>query len=156
MTDRAPDRELRAETTITAAPEQVWAVLSDLDRMPELSDELVKMVPLKRGGLRVGQQYLGINKRKWVFWPTRSRVDTLEPERSLAWHTTSSGATWIYELAAEREGTRVVHRRPVPRGVTLMSKAFAPLFLGGSAEHADELEGHMGQTLARLKAAVEA
>ena len=156
MTDRTPDRELRAETTIAAAPEQVWAVLSDLDRMPELSDELVKMVPLKRGGLRVGQQYLGINKRKWVYWPTRSRVETLEPERSLAWHTTSSGATWIYELAAEGEGTRVVHRRPVPGGVTLTSKAFAPLFLGGSVEHADELEGHMGQTLARLKAAVEA
>jgi hypothetical protein len=32
---------------------------------------------------------------------------------------------------------------------------FAPLFLGGSDEHADELERGMARTLAGLKAAVE-
>jgi len=151
----AADRELRAETTIDATPEEVWAVLSDLDRMPELSTELVKMVPLLRGGLRLGQQYLGINKRKWVVWPTRNKVVTLEPGKALAWHTATSGATWIYELTPEGEGTRVVHRRPVPSGLTVTSKLFAPVGLGGTAVHADELEGHLGQTLARLKVAVE-
>jgi uncharacterized protein YndB with AHSA1/START domain len=149
------DRELRAETTIRATPEQVWPLLSDLDRLPELSTELVKMVPLMRGGLRVGQQYLGINKRKWVYWPTRSRVEALEPAQRLAWHTASSGATWIYELSPVEGGTKVVHRRPVPDRITLLSKGFAPLFLGGSVEHAAELEEHMGATLARLKTLVE-
>jgi len=149
------DRELRAETTIAATPDQVWAVLSDLDRMPELSTELVKMVPLLRGGLRLGQQYIGINKRKWVVWPTRNKVVTFEPGKALAWHTATSGATWIYELTPEGDGTRVVHRRPVPDGLTLSSRIFAPVGLGGSRGHADELEGHLGQTLARLKDAVE-
>jgi uncharacterized protein YndB with AHSA1/START domain len=153
--DRAADRELRAETTIAATPGQVWDVLADLDRMPELSTELVKMVPLRRGGLRLGQQYLGINRRKWVVWPTRSRIVALEPARALAWHTASSGATWIYELTPADDGTHVVHRRPVPADLTMLSKVFAPLFLGGTARHADELEEHLGQTLARLKAAVE-
>jgi len=151
-----PDRELFAETTIAASPEQVWSVLSDLDRLPELSTELVTMLPLKRGGLRVGQQYLGINRRRWVYWPSRSRVETLEPGRAMAWHTLSSGATWIYELAPVDGGTRVVHRRPVPTRLTFLSKVFATLFLGGTAGHADELEEHVGQTLARLKAVVEA
>jgi hypothetical protein len=155
MTTRTPDRELRAVTTIDATPEQVWAVLADLDRMPELSTELVKMVPLLRGGLRLGQQYLGINKRKWVYWPTRSKVVALEPLKTLAWHTATSGATWIYELAPEGDRTRVVHRRPVPHGLALPSKLFAPVGLGGTAAHADELEVHLGETLARLKAAVE-
>jgi hypothetical protein len=37
-----------------------------------------------------------------------------------------------------------------------MSKLFAPLALGGSEGHADELEEGMARTVARLKAAAEA
>jgi uncharacterized protein YndB with AHSA1/START domain len=154
MTELA-ERELRAETVIDAPPERVWAALTDLRRMPEWSPELVRMLPLGRGGLRLGQQYLGLNRRKAAVWPTRSVVTALEPGRTLAWDTRSSGARWIYELTPEEAGTRVVQRRPVPHGVTLLSKVFAPLFLGGSDEHADELEQGMAHTLARLKAAVE-
>jgi uncharacterized protein YndB with AHSA1/START domain len=154
VSDRAA-RELRAETTIAAPPERVWQALADLRRMPEWSPELVRMVPLGPGGLKVGQQYLGLNRRKAVVWPTRSVVAVVEPGRSLAWDTRSSGARWIYELEPADGGTRVVHRRPVPRRITLVSRAFAPVFLGGSDGHADELEQGMRQTLARLKAAVE-
>jgi uncharacterized protein YndB with AHSA1/START domain len=149
------DRELRAETYIAAPPDRVWAALSDLSRMPDWSPELVRMVPLKRGGLRVGQWYLGINRRKAVVWPTRSVVAEVERGRRLAWDTKSSGARWIWELVPEGDGTRVVHRRPVPTGITGMSKVFAPLFLGGSEEHADELEAGMARTVERLRAAVE-
>jgi uncharacterized protein YndB with AHSA1/START domain len=151
----AADRELRAETVVSAPPDQVWDVLSDLSRMPDWSPELLRMVPLKPGGLRVGQWYLGINRRKAVVWPTRSVVAVLEPGRSLAWDTKSSGARWIWELQPEGEGTRVVHRRPVPRRLTRISAIFAPVFLGGNAGHADELEQGMQQTVSRLKAAVE-
>ena len=154
MSERAA-RELRAETTIAAPPDEVWQALSDLRRMREWSPELVTMVPLRRGGLKPGQQYLGLNRRKAVVWPTRSVVAVVEQGRSLAWDTRSSGARWIYELEPHDGGTRVVHRRPVPRRITVLSRAFAPLFLGGSDEHADELEQGMQQTLARLKAAVE-
>jgi len=148
-------RELWAETVIDAPPATVWAALTDLRRMPEWSPELVRMMPLKPGGLRVGQQYVGLNRRKAVVWPTRSVVAILDPGRTLAWDTRSSGARWIYELSPEGNGTRVVQRRPVPRGITLLSRAFAPVFLGGSDGHAQELEQGMVQTLARLKAALE-
>lgn len=150
------DRELRAEATVAAPPDQVWALLTDLSRMAQWSPELVRMVPLKPGGLRVGQWYLGVNRRKAVVWPTRSVLAVLEPGRSLAWDTRSSGARWIWELSPDPAGTRVVHRRPVPHGVTVLSKLFAPLALGGSEEHADELEAGMQQTVDRLKAAAEA
>jgi uncharacterized protein YndB with AHSA1/START domain len=150
------DRELRAETTVAAPPDRVWELLTDLSRMPDWSPELLRMVPLKRGGLRVGQWYLGLNRRKAVVWPTRSVVAVLEPGRSLAWDTKSSGARWVWELEPDGEGTRVVHRRPVPRRLTLVGRAFAPIALGGSDEHADELEAGMAQTVARLKAAAEA
>ncbi len=149
------DRELRAETEVAAPPERVWALLTDLSNLPDWSPELVRMVPLKRGGLRVGQWYLGINRRKAVVWPTRSVVAVLEPGRVLAWDTRSSGARWIWELSPAGAGTRVVHRRPVPRALTGVSRVFAPVFLGGNAGHADELEAGMAATVARLKAAAE-
>ena len=154
MTDTAA-RELRAETTIGAPPDRVWAALTDLKRMPAWSPELLRMVPLKPGGLKVGQQYLGLNRRKAVIWPTRNVGGVLEPGRSLAWDTRSSGARWIFELSAGGAGTRVVHRRPVPRKLTPLGKVFARLFLGGTVGHADELEQGMAQTLARLKATLE-
>jgi uncharacterized protein YndB with AHSA1/START domain len=150
-----PDRELRAETTIAAPPEAVWAVLSDVRRMPELSPELVRMVALLPGGLRVGQQYLGVNRRKAVVWPTRSVVAELEPGRRLAWDTKSSGARWIWTLEPDGEATRVVHTRPVPQRLTLLSSAFATAFLGGAGGHADELEAGMAASVSRLRALVE-
>jgi len=151
----AADRELRAETVIDAPPGAVWAVLADLRRMPELSPELVRMIPLKSGGLRPGQWYLGLNRRKAVLWPTRSVVTDVEKSRKVVWDTRTSGARWIWELTPEGEGTRVVHRRPVPKRVTPLSVAFARVFLGGVGGHADELEDGMAQSVAHLKRAVE-
>jgi uncharacterized protein YndB with AHSA1/START domain len=150
------DRELRAETHIEASPDVVWQVLGDVRRMPELSPELVRMIPLKAGGLRPGQWYLGVNRRKGVVWPTRSVVAEVEEGRRVAWDTRTSGSRWIWELTPEGGGTRVVHRRPVPRRLTPSSVVFAKAFLGGVGGHADELEEGMARSVARLKAAVEA
>lgn len=150
------DRELRAEATIAAPPDKVWALITDTSRMPDWSPELVKMLPLMGGGMRRGQWYLGINRRKGVVWPTRSVVAVLEPGRAVAWDTKSSGARWIWEVSASGEGTHVVHRRPVPGKLTVMSQLFAPVFLGGTEGHADELEAGMARTVAALKEAAEA
>ena len=156
MTTAPAERELRAETTVAAPPGAVWAALTDLAQMSRWSPELVAMRPLLRGGLRVGQQYVGLNRRGAVIWPTRSVVAVLEPERVLAWDTRSSGARWVWELAPTVDGgTHVVHRRPVPRRLTRLSGLFAGVLLGGAAGHADELEAGMATTVARLKAAVE-
>jgi len=150
------DRELRAEVTVAAPPDKVWATLTDLEQMAEWSPELVAMLPLKRGGLRQNQWYVGINRRKAVFWPTRNVVSALEPVRTLAWDTKTSGARWIYELTAEGDGTtRLTHRRPVPKQLTGLSKVFAAGLLGGVQGHADELEDGMRTTLAGIKAASE-
>ncbi len=155
MTTTAAARELRAEATVAAPRDAVWALLTDFSRMPAWSPELVTMRPLLRGGLRLGQQYVSLNRRKAVVWPTRSVVAELEPGRRLAWDTRSSGARWIWELEDAAGGTRVVHRRPVPTRLTATSALFARAFLGGADGHADELEQGMATTVARLKAAVE-
>ncbi len=155
-TERGAERELRAEDTVAAPPEKVWALLTDFSNMADWSPETMRMVPLKPGGLRVGQWYLGVNRRKAAVWPTRSVVAVVDEPHRLVWDTPSSGARWIWELEPVDGGTRVVHRRPVPRRLSLGSRVVAPLLLGGSESHADELEQGMAMTVARLKAAAEA
>ena len=91
-----------------------------------------------------------------MVWPTRSVVTALAPDSLLAWDTRSSGARWVFELSDTGEGrTRVVQRRPVPEKLSLGSRVVAPLLLGGTAAHADELEDGMRTTLERLRAEVE-
>ena len=149
------DRELRAEILVDAPASAVWRALTDHARMAARSPELVRILPLGRGGLRAGHQFVGINRRGPVVWPTRNRVVAVEHERLLAWDTLSSGARWVFELTPEGDRTRVVQRRPVAR-LTLGSRVVATALLGGSDSHADELEDGMRTTLEALKADVEA
>lgn len=151
----ATDRELRAETLVAASPARVWEVVTDFRNLADASAELIAMKPLLRGGLRVGQQYVGWNRRKAVVWPTRNKVVTVETQQALAWDTTSSGARWIFELTPAEGGTLLTQRRPIPGERTRSGKLFAKYFLGGASSHDDELELAMGETLAHLKQVAE-
>jgi uncharacterized protein YndB with AHSA1/START domain len=138
---------------IAAAPEQVWAVVGDVARMPEWSPELRRLVVLGRKPVRVGTTLLGINRRGWAVWPTTSKVVRLEPGRAVAWHTRESGATWTYELEPTTDGTRLTGRRDLGSftiGTTLLGPA-----IGGAAGHDRELEKGIRTTLGRIKSAVE-
>ncbi|GAA3827450.1 SRPBCC domain-containing protein [Nocardioides panacisoli] len=148
-------RELRAEVVVDAPAERIWEVITDTRALAEASPELLTMMPLRRGGFRKGQQYVGWNRRKLVVWPTRSVVVEADPPHRLAWDTRSSGARWIFEIEPADSGTRLVQRRPVPNKLTGLSKAFAAVLLGGGEGHADELEQGMATSLERLKAIAE-
>lgn len=149
------ERELAAEVLVAAPAARVWQVLTDFRNLAAASPELIVMTPLKPGGLRPGQWYVGWNRRKAAIWPTRNVVADVVLNQRLVWDTTSSGARWIYELAPEREQTRLSLRRPVPRRLTTVSGLFATAFLGGSGSHADELEAGMRTTLEHLKGVAE-
>ena len=151
-----PDRELHAEVMVAAPAERVWQTLTDLERMPRWSPELVRMVPLGRGGLRVGQTYLGVNRRGAVVWPTRNVVREVSAPRSLVWDTPTSGARWIYRVEPADDGTcRLSLTRPVPHRMALGGRIFARLFLGGAGPHSDELEDGMTTTLRGIASEVE-
>jgi hypothetical protein len=80
----AADRELHAEVRIAASADTVWRVLADVRAWPRRSPELRAMLPLKPGGLRVGQWYIGVNRRRGVLWPTRDVVVEATPGRCLS------------------------------------------------------------------------
>lgn len=147
---------MRAEVTIDLPPERVWELLTRTRTHAEASPELVAMLPLKPGGFREGQWFLGVNRRKAVVWPTRNVVTVFEPHRRLAWDTTTSGARWLFELEPTASGTRLIQQRILTRKLPKISTAFATLALGGESGHADELEAGMAETLQRIKRVAEA
>ena len=147
--------ELHAEVEIDAPPARVWSVITDTRALAEASPELMAMTPLRRGGFRTGQQYVGWNRRKAIVWPTRNVVRECVPEQRLVWDTTTSGARWIFELAPAGSGTRLVQRRPVAKPAAGWVRLFGDMFLGGFEGHADELETGMRTSLERLKVIAE-
>jgi len=144
---------ITASVEISAEPDRVWSVVSDVTRMPEWSPELRRLYPIGGRRPRVGMNMLGINRRGLAVWPTTSTVTRLEPPRAVAWRTRESGATWTYELEPAGSGTRLTGRRDLP-AFTFGTRLMAPL-IGGAIGHDEELAAGIRSTLEQIKAAVE-
>ena len=145
---------ISATVEIAASPDAVWAVVSDVARMPEFSPELRRLFVVGSKPTGVGTTMIGINRRRFVAWPTTSKVTRFEPGRAVAWRTRESGATWTYELEATEAGTRVTGRRDLP-SFTVGTTLLAPV-IGGAEGHDQELADGIRSTLERIKATVEA
>jgi uncharacterized membrane protein len=144
---------ISATVEIAAAPDAVWAVVSDVARMPEFSPELRHLFVVGSKPTGVGTTMIGINRRRFVAWPTTSKVTRFEPGRAVAWKTRESGATWTYELEPTEVGTRVTGRRDLP-SFTVGTTLLAPV-IGGARGHDQELADGIRSTLERIKATVE-
>ena len=145
---------ISAAVDVSAPPEAVWTVVSDVTRMPEWSPELRRLYVVGSKQPRVGMTLLGVNRRKYVMWPTTSKVTRYEPGRAVAWKTRESGATWTYELEATEGGTRLTGRRDLPR-FTLGTTVLGPV-IGGAEGHDRELAAGIRSTLEQIKTVVEA
>ena len=144
---------LQAHVDIDAPPAKVWALISDLRRMPEWSPQCRWMKQF--GPLRPGTHTLNVNRRNRMFWPTTCTVVEVVPEKKLAFRVNTNHTVWSYELEANGEGTRVVESRHAENGVTAISNLTVNAVLGGTASFERELLEGMNTSLARLKAAAE-
>ena len=144
---------LTATIEIAAPPERVWAVLSDLKRMPEFSPNTLRMIPL--GTPRAGTWTVNFNRDGRHFYPTTSRIVRFEPNRAFAFRMNENGTIWSYTLEPTESGTRVVERRDIPNGVRKPVRVMIDKFLGGEQRFETNLTDGMNATLERIKAAAE-
>lgn len=144
---------LQAQIDINAPASTVWALISDLSRMPEWSPQTRKMKLL--GPMRVGTRTVNFNRRRLLVWPTTSTITAIEPERKLAFRVDVNGTEWSYDLEPIEGGTRVVESRRAPNGVKKVSEATVNAVMGGVPSFEVELVEGMNQTLGRIKAAAE-
>lgn len=97
--------------TIEAAPAEVWAVIGDVTRMPEWSEELESVDVLTGDGRSVGSRFRGNNAADTRSWSMECTIDVYDDGRALEFHTQNDkGETrtrWWYRLEPTSEGTLV-------------------------------------------------
>jgi len=144
---------LQAQIDIDAPPAKVWALVSDLRRMPQWSPQCRVMRAL--GPLRAGTRTINVNRRKLLVWPTTSQVTEFIPERKLAFRVNTNNTVWTYELEPIATGTRVIESRHAENGVKPLSNLAIGAFMGGVPSFERELIDGMNASLGRIKAAAE-
>ena len=144
---------LEATIDIAATPDKVWAVVSDLGRMPEFSPTTLKMIPL--GTPRAGTWTVNFNKVGRKYYPTTSRIVRYEPDQAFAFRMNENGTVWSYTLEPTAAGTRVTERRDVPNGVRKPVRLMIDALLGGEQKFEADLVAGMNETLGKIKAAAE-
>jgi uncharacterized protein YndB with AHSA1/START domain len=144
---------LQAQVDINAPVATVWALISDLNRMPQWSPQCRVMKAL--GPVRPGTRTLNLNRRNRMFWPTTSTVTEVVPEKKLAFRVNTNGTIWSYELEPTAAGTRVVESRHAENGVKPLSNLGVSALFGGATSFERELVEGMNSSLARIKATAE-
>lgn len=88
-------------TSASASPEQVWALLVDVERWPELNKNITAARRVDEGPLRVGSEAIIKQPRQPSY---RWRVTELAPGRSFTWQTSSGGVTTVGGHIVEADG----------------------------------------------------
>jgi len=101
---------VEVQTWIAASPSRVWQVVSDVELMPTMSEEL-QAVEWLDGATEpsVGARFVGRSKHEALGeWATTSEVIECEPERVLAWAVEDRDnptAIWRFSLHPQDGGT---------------------------------------------------
>ena len=93
--------EYRLSTAVNAAPADVWRLLTDVERWPELSKSITTLRRLDSGPLAVGSE---VRLKQPAYPPTRWKVTELHPGRSFAWESASGGLTTVGDHIVEPDG----------------------------------------------------
>jgi uncharacterized protein YndB with AHSA1/START domain len=142
---------------ISAPPERLYDMVSDLSRMGEWSPE-------NQGGKWVGgatgaapgARFKGRNRNGWRRWSTNVTILTANPPKEVAWESKALGmkvALWRYRLEPNGSGgTTVTESTEDLRGRTMH---FVGRTATGVGDRVAENKKNMRATLEQLKAAAE-
>src|SRR3954471_14486663 len=134
--------------SVEAAPDDVWAVLSDVERWPQWTASMRTVERLEEGELRVGSSArIKQPALPRVVWT----VTELVPGRSFTWEARSGGVhtKGIHTVEADGDGSRVTlgidQRGPMSWLVTLLYARRTKRYV------ATEAEGLRSRVLASIR-----
>ncbi len=151
-----PDRQ-EVSIDISAPPEKVYDLVSDVTRMGEWSPECARCEWTDEAvGPAVGARFKGHNKRGLMRWSNTPMVTAADPGKLFAFSRTAPGAgevVWRYEMAPSDGGTTLTESyevvRPANQVMSLMTRIMLP---GDRGKH---LHDDMQVTLRCIKGAAE-
>lgn len=153
----ADEHHASASVEITAPPEVVYALITDVGRMGEWSPEATGASSVK-GSLQVGDTFRGHNKRGLIRWYTHCTVREAQPGRKFVFDVDSGPmpvSRWTYTFEPTATGCRLTEtwddRRFGPLGPVIRTVG-SVIIPGPRAAHNQQ---NIEITLQRLKAAAE-
>lgn len=142
-----------ATIRVDASPEAVYAYLTNLELLPDLSPENVRCELLGDAAeLAIGVKFRGHNKAGDYEWHADCEVTVLEPNRAFAYEVPPKfehATVWSYEIEADGSGSIVTERFSAPM------LALPEVYPGKIEGRRDNLEKACEITMANLKAALE-
>jgi uncharacterized protein YndB with AHSA1/START domain len=145
---------MQGEATIhiDAAPEAVYALVTDVARMGEWSPECVKAEWVDGAtGPAVGAKFKGHNKLgRFMKWSTTPEVTVVDPPREFAFRTKETIWRYRFEAAAAGTGTDVTET------FETVSYGKAMQLIAPERKRQPQIVEGMQETLRRIKAAAEA
>ncbi len=141
------------ERTIAAPAQECYALFSDLDRMPEISSEIVALTRTNDKGFEPGLTFSCSRVMMGKTCTESMVVEAVEPGRAYTLGCESCGAKWLSTYTFEPEGAGSTRVRLVMtcKAMTLYAKLFMPLtFL-----FAGTMKKLINKELDELKAACE-
>jgi uncharacterized protein YndB with AHSA1/START domain len=145
---------------IQATPEQVYAQVTDVTKMPTFSPELVECRWLNGAtGAAIGARFVARNKvTRGPSWRNKPVITSLDPGRLISWARTEPfGGTveWTYRFDPVDGGTRVTESYRVTKPIGRIGWLIIGT-MSATKDRRGQLRTGMQETLHRLKAAVEA
>lgn len=172
--ERTPLFQLRADVHIAATPDEIYAVVSDMDRSAEWSLECcggmwVSGEPGKVGSVFRGENFRADSVVAWApvprgVWYTHTEVIAAEPGRKFRWETLDTsgvkeGSRWGFDIELTDDGCVLVHHYEMDKAtagihriVANMGEAEKQRFI---ADWAVKLQHNIEATLQRLKNLLE-
>lgn len=142
--------------SIGASPAEVWAVVGDVRRMPDWSEELESVDVLAGDGRSIGSRFRGNNRDGERTWSMQCVIDAYEPERRLEFHTEDGkGAPrtrWWYRIEPSDGGTVVTEGFERIAKLSWLQRKVEAKVLGDRAEHNSR---NIDESLRRLAALIE-
>ena len=104
---------VRVRTWIDGPPERVWAVVSDVHLMPEMSEELQTVTWCDGAdGPALGARFVGASRHEALGeWATTSHIVEFEPPRVFGWAVedpVNPTSLWRFTLRPRDGGTELV------------------------------------------------
>lgn len=142
---------------ITASPETVFGLITDLSTLTACAEETAKMSWVRGKSAEVGAKFKGKNRNGWRRWSTVATITDVQPGSRFTFDVHAMGslpvARWQYDIEPVGGGCRVTEstwdRRPgwfkKPAGL-----------LTGIPDRTGANAAHIQATLQRLKQHAEA
>jgi uncharacterized protein YndB with AHSA1/START domain len=149
-------RTCEANVKVTATPEAIWSVVSDVTRVGEWSGECQGCSWMDNADAPVpGARFRGRNRRGGFRWTRINEVTSVDRPHSLVWRTVVrfpylDSSEWRLTLIEEKEGTRVsesFHVLKLPRPIEWLLWLAMPAHRDRTNDLIEDLE--------RLRAVVE-